>query len=193
MNTLAWILILSAIILARAVMKGRVMNIGEDLSDAFLALVRGESKDLEEVFARTGDGITPASGVVGASIGSTAANAAWRIVGKYTLGNVKPHVAAAAKRYGEAYGIKTVYGYRSTGSVPNSDHPKGLALDFMVSAKSAESKERGDALASALLQDSQVTYVIWNKKIRKRGESEWRDYSGPSDHTDHVHASFVPA
>ena len=55
MNTLGWIFILAGILLARSVSKGRVMNIGEDLSDGFLAFAQGDQDKLKEVFSRTGD------------------------------------------------------------------------------------------------------------------------------------------
>jgi hypothetical protein len=55
MNTIAWLLILAAILLMRAVTKGRVLNVGEDLSDAFLAIVQGDYQELTVVLARTGD------------------------------------------------------------------------------------------------------------------------------------------
>lgn len=58
MNTFAWILILTALLLGRAVYKGRVFNIGEDLSDAFLALVNSDTAKLQEVLSRTGDSNT---------------------------------------------------------------------------------------------------------------------------------------
>lgn len=56
MNTLGWLFILSALVLVRQVSKGRVMNLGEDLSDFFIAAAGGDTKALEEVFSRTGDG-----------------------------------------------------------------------------------------------------------------------------------------
>ena len=193
MNTLGWVLILSAILLARSVMRGRVMNIGEDLSDAFLAIVRGDTTELTKVLARTGDGFVPEAGVAGESVGGAAGNAAVAIVGKLKLGAVKPHVKNAAESFASRFGITDVGGWRAVGSVPGSDHPKGLALDFMVSAKNAAGKKKGDALAAALLAEKStwgITYVIWNKQIN-HGKG-WTPYSGPSDHTDHVHASFEP-
>lgn len=44
--------------MARAVYKGRVMNMGEDLSDAFLALVSNDTKALKNVLDRVGDSNT---------------------------------------------------------------------------------------------------------------------------------------
>lgn len=62
MSTLAWIFILGGFILARQVSKGRIQNLGEDLSDSFLAIVSGDTSKLTEVFGRTGNGLIPAGG-----------------------------------------------------------------------------------------------------------------------------------
>lgn len=105
----------------------------------------------------------------------------------YSLGDVKPWVRAAADYFGPAHNISTVGGWRAHGSVPNSDHPKGLALDFMT-----RSKATGDQLAADVLRNAQawnVKYVIWYREIWSPGKG-WRPYSGPSPHTDHVHVSF---
>jgi hypothetical protein len=108
----------------------------------------------------------------------------------YNLGTVKAWVTSAANEIGKKFGIKTVGGYRSSGSVPGSDHPKGLALDFMTSNVSV-----GNALSAFVQANAKrlgVTYVIWNRKIWMAGDaaSAWKSYSGPSPHTDHVHVSF---
>lgn len=65
MSTLAWLFILIGVLVARSVSKGRVTNIGQDLSDAFLAIVSGNSDDLSEVLSRTGDSTTPDQGDLG--------------------------------------------------------------------------------------------------------------------------------
>lgn len=62
MSTLGWILILAGAILTRQVVKGRASNIGTDLSDAFLAITRGDSAGLTAVFARTGTDNQPVEG-----------------------------------------------------------------------------------------------------------------------------------
>lgn len=132
---------------------------------------------------------TPVS-TAGAAAGAALAGVAKSISG---LGAVQPHVKKAAEHFGARFGIDDIGGFRSKGSVPNSDHPRGLALDFMVSAKT--DKARGDALAAALLAGRQqwgVTYVIWNRRINSGDGRGWRPYFGPSAHTDHVHASFKP-
>lgn len=109
----------------------------------------------------------------------------------YNLGKVKSHVEAAANTYGPKFGIKTIYGV-GAGSVPGSDHPKGLALDFMIN-NIPSGKSVGDALAAALLADPSVKYVIWYRQINTKDGRGWRTYVGPRSHTDHVHASFNPS
>jgi cell wall-associated NlpC family hydrolase len=58
-NTIAWLFILIGALIARQVSKGRVNNIREDLSDAFLALVSGDTTELTAVLARTGEAAEP--------------------------------------------------------------------------------------------------------------------------------------
>jgi cell wall-associated NlpC family hydrolase len=58
-TTIAWFLILMGVLVARQVSRGRVMNIGEDLSDSFLALAAGDTDALGEVLNRKGEAATP--------------------------------------------------------------------------------------------------------------------------------------
>lgn len=109
----------------------------------------------------------------------------------YALGAVKPHVKASANYYGPKYGIKVVYGFGG-GSVAASDHPKGLALDYMIN-NIPNGKAVGDKLAAELLGDANVTYVIWYAKINTKDGRGWRKYTGPRNHKDHVHASYKPS
>lgn len=108
---------------------------------------------------------------------------------RYHLSSLtKPHVIAAADYFGPKHGITSVGGWRAVGSVPNSDHPKGLALDFMTRNKSV-----GDSLAADLIASRAqwgITYVIWWRRIWTP-EKGWHAYNGPVPHTDHVHASFA--
>jgi cell wall-associated NlpC family hydrolase len=62
MDTIAWLLILSGFVLIRQVTKGRVMNLGQDLSDAFLAIASGDQGKLSEVISRNGDSATDTDG-----------------------------------------------------------------------------------------------------------------------------------
>lgn len=110
---------------------------------------------------------------------------------KYKLGRVSSNTAAAADYFGNKYGITNIGGYRSSGSVPGSDHPKGRGLDYMTN-NIKNGKQRGDALANDLIKNHKkwnVKYIIWYRYIWSPGRG-WRKYSGPSPHTDHVHASF---
>lgn len=59
MSTLGWLLILTGFLIVRQVTKGRVLQTGEDLSDAFLAIASGDTEALQEVFAREGDSNEP--------------------------------------------------------------------------------------------------------------------------------------
>lgn len=92
MSTIAWILVLTAGLLARQVAKGRVMNIGEDLSDSFLAIIQGDTKGFTAVLARTGDNTTADVGIDAAAVGSEGITAAGQI-GNIVANN---NLAAAA-------------------------------------------------------------------------------------------------
>jgi hypothetical protein len=105
----------------------------------------------------------------------------------YHLGAVKPHVKTAAEEIGERFDYSSIYGWRAFGSVPNSDHPKGLAIDAMTL-----SKTKGDATAQYAVDNADrlgITYVIYWHRIWNR-EKGWHDYDGPNPHIDHVHISF---
>lgn len=113
----------------------------------------------------------------------------------YALGAVKDHVRAAAESIGPKFGITNILG---VGLRPNeSDHPLGLALDFMT-----KDKAKGDALAAYVKTNAQaygVKYVIWWGQIWSvaRNAEGWREYKPPTGltsdtamHKDHVHVSF---
>lgn len=110
---------------------------------------------------------------------------------RYKIGKVSAATQYVADYYGNKYGIKSIGGWRSHGSVPGSDHPKGRAIDFMTNNIS-NGKQRGDALANDIIKNYKklnVKYVIWYRYIWSPGRG-WRKYSGPSAHTDHVHVSL---
>lgn len=113
----------------------------------------------------------------------------------YALGAVKDHVRAAAESIGPKFGITNILG---VGLRPNeSDHPLGLALDFMT-----KDKAKGDALAAYVKANAAaygVKYVIWWGQIWSvaRNAEGWRVYVPPTGlttdtamHKDHVHVSF---
>lgn len=117
-------------------------------------------------------------------------NAVVNIGRTYKLKGVKGYVSSAANYFGSKYGIKTVYGL-GPGSVPGSDHPHGKAIDLMIN-NLKHGTNTGTAMANDIIKNYRqwnVKYVIWNRYIWSPSRG-WRKYSGPSDHTDHVHVSF---
>ena len=127
------------------------------------------------------------SRIVAARSGSS--GSAQRVGSRYSLGPVKPWVSAAANHLGPRFGIRTVYGYGSRSNV--SDHPKGLALDFMCG------KGAGDSLAAyakAHHKQLNITYIIWRQRIWSINYPGWRKMenrgSATANHMDHVHISF---
>jgi hypothetical protein len=103
------------------------------------------------------------------------------------LGPVKSHVLDAAEFLGCRFGEPDMHGV--AGRAGTSDHPGGLALDFMVN------RATGDALASCALENMEalgIKYVIWEQQINHG--SGWRtmeDRGGATaNHFDHVHLSF---
>lgn len=105
----------------------------------------------------------------------------------YHLSGVKPWVASAANEIGTKFGYTVIGGYRRVGSVPNSDHPKGLAIDLMTLSKS-----KGEATAEYAIANAArlgITYVIYWRRIWHPGKG-WTEYDGPNPHIDHVHISF---
>jgi cell wall-associated NlpC family hydrolase len=69
-NTIAWVFILAAFIIIRSVAKGRALNLPQDLSDAFQALIQGNYDDLSATLGRTGD--TSSYQLVGATVADAA-------------------------------------------------------------------------------------------------------------------------
>lgn len=103
------------------------------------------------------------------------------------LGRVKSHVKAAAEILGCLYGEPTIYGVAGRGGT--SDHPGGLALDFMVDTAT------GNDLAQCVLRNQDVLgvkYVIWRQRINHgSGWKAMEDRGGATaNHFDHVHVSF---
>ncbi|MFT3871029.1 MAG: hypothetical protein QM714_00045 [Nocardioides sp.] len=108
----------------------------------------------------------------------------------WQLGGTKPWVAAAGREIGHKFGVGTIYGLGSRPTA-GSDHPKGLALDFMTGSGTPIAN-----YAKANAGRLGVTYVIWRQHIWSvaRSSEGWRlmeDRGDPtSNHMDHVHVSF---
>lgn len=113
MSTIGWIFILAAMLVVRQVSRGRVMNIGEDLSDAFIAMVTGDSEQFGIVLTRTGDGTVTESfdPAIAAAFGKTV-----------TAGiNAGVGLAAVAKNLGSK-----AKGYKWTATGPDYYDCSGL-------------------------------------------------------------------
>jgi cell wall-associated NlpC family hydrolase len=100
-----------ALIIFRQVYKGRIMNIGQDLSDLFIAFTTGNTDQLTAILARTGDGNTATvsdTGVTGVAPDTKPAPG--------TLG-----IAASAEKRGKA-----AKGYRWAATGPDYYDCSGL-------------------------------------------------------------------
>ncbi|MGI8797863.1 MAG: hypothetical protein ACR2GE_00980 [Pseudonocardia sp.] len=105
------------------------------------------------------------------------------------FGSVKPWVASAGYYLRCKFDVKSIGGVAGRSGV--SDHPLGLALDFMVD------RGTGDALADCALRNKAalgITYVIWRQRINYgNGWQFMSDQGGATaNHYDHVHISFAP-
>lgn len=126
-----------------------------------------------------------------------------------SVGNVKPHVLGFAIDVAGKYDVASVYGI-GTRSGP-SDHPIGLALDFMLKPSSGLQIGRasqgkwdantGDAIFNVVQhswKEGNVKYVIWQQRIwESPGDfsagKKMEDRGGDTaNHYDHVHVSFMP-
>lgn len=117
MNTIGWVLILLGGLLIRQVTRGRTMQLGDDLSDALLAVVRGDSAAFGEVLGRTGTGNAPV-----AAVGDAGTFSARRTAGADDPAGPPPKgLAAAAVARG-----KKAKGYRWTGTGPDYYDCSGL-------------------------------------------------------------------
>jgi hypothetical protein len=104
------------------------------------------------------------------------------------LDGTQPHVAQVGNHVLTKFDVDSVGGRAGRGGA--SDHPSGLAIDFMVDT------ETGNALADYVLQnqsDFNVTYVIWRQRYNDgSGWSTMEDRGDPTaNHYDHVHVSFA--
>jgi hypothetical protein len=103
------------------------------------------------------------------------------------LGSVKDHVRGAARFLSCLYDRPTLIGVASRARV--SDHPRGLAVDFMTG------REQGDLIADCALANQEalgISYVIWRQRVNYGGGWEpMSDRGGATqNHYDHVHVSF---
>ena len=115
---------------------------------------------------------------------------------------LKPNAIAGGRAiYAHAPWLKTMYGMGSR-PIGTSDHPRGLAIDFMIPSWSSQAgNARGWELARWIAANSdglKVKYIIWDvKKFNPSVSREWRPYTYPMGnsnptvaHRDHIHVSF---
>lgn len=107
-----------------------------------------------------------------------------------TLAGVQPHAARAGHHIAQRFGVpqSKILGRGPRGSA-TSDHPRGLALDFMVDPVT------GTAIAAYVLahrDELAVSYVIWRQRYNDgTGWTLMPDRGTPTaNHMDHVHISF---
>nr|WP_130343987.1 hypothetical protein [Herbihabitans rhizosphaerae] len=104
-----------------------------------------------------------------------------------TLDGVQSHVAQVGNHIATMFGVDDIGGRAARGGA--SDHPSGLALDFMVDTA------KGNLIANYILANQKafgVTYVIWRQRYNDgSGWSTMEDRGGATaNHFDHVHVSF---
>lgn len=104
-----------------------------------------------------------------------------------TLAGAQPGAAQVGNHILTKFKVSSVGGRAGRGGA--SDHPTGLALDFMVDTAT------GNALAAYVLAhqgEFGVTYVIWRQRINMgSGWEPMEDRGSPTaNHFDHVHVSF---
>jgi hypothetical protein len=105
------------------------------------------------------------------------------------FGGVLSHVAVVGHYIQSEFNLSTVFG--RVGRAGTSDHPSGLALDFMVYSD----KSKGNSIADCMLRNRamwDVKYVIWQQRINYgSGWIAMEDRgSDTANHRDHVHVSF---
>jgi septal ring factor EnvC (AmiA/AmiB activator) len=98
------------------------------------------------------------------------------------------------------FDINAIGGWRPSGSVAGSDHPRGRALDVFITYPSVQGRALGWRVANWAAGNAwalDVKYVIYNGRIWT-GNQGWHSYRHPSDpcncnptlrHDDHVHIS----
>lgn len=120
MNTIGYMLILGAVFVIGAAIRGRASHLTEDISDGFLALVRGDTDAFGEVIARKGEDTTADQADLSLadvnSIGQVAGDAV-SSAGAIAAGGL----LAAAVRRGKA-----AKGYRLTATGPDWYDCSGL-------------------------------------------------------------------
>lgn len=103
---------------------------------------------------------------------------------------LKPLAAASAHLIATTFGILTVGGYRASSDVAGSDHPRGLAADFMTSNQKLNRDIGNFAIANRTLL--RVKYVISLQHYNDGSGWTLMEDRGSvtANHFDHCHVSF---
>ena len=113
-----------------------------------------------------------------------------------TSGCITPRTLHAYKEVRRAGYTRFVGCYRPGGPW---EHPKGKACDWSLQNSgfspwhNNDTRKYGNDVAAFLIRNADrlgIYYVIWNRQIWFPATG-WRSYSGPSNHTDHVHMSML--
>ncbi|WP_410810127.1 coiled-coil domain-containing protein [Micromonospora sp. 067-2] len=113
-----------------------------------------------------------------------------------TSGCVTPRTLHAYKEVKRAGFNRFVGCFRSGGPW---EHPKGRACDWSLQKSgfapwhNEDTRTYGNNVAAFLIRNADrlgIYYVIWNRQIWFPATG-WKSYSGPSNHTDHVHMSLL--
>jgi hypothetical protein len=171
-----------------------------------VAIMAKQKKDAEKALALVGGMSVTGGGYVSAT--SPVAKAAPRTAnGEWpnescsqedptTSGCVTPRTLHAYKETKRAGFNRFVGCYRPGGPY---EHPKGRACDWSLQKSgfspwnTKDELTYGSNLAAFLVRNSDrlgIYYVIWNRQIWFPATG-WKSYSGPSNHTDHVHMSLL--
>ncbi|MEU8259211.1 hypothetical protein AB0C02_01110 [Micromonospora sp. NPDC048999] len=113
-----------------------------------------------------------------------------------TSGYITPRTLHAYKEVKRAGFNRFVSCYRPGGPW---EHPKGRACDWSLQNSgfspwhNDDMRMYGNNVAAFLIRNADrlgIYYVIWNRQIWFPATG-WKSYSGPSNHTDHVHMSLL--
>lgn len=113
-----------------------------------------------------------------------------------TSGCITPRTLHAYKEVKRAGFNRFVGCYRPGGPW---EHPKGRACDWSLQKSgfspwhNNDMRMYGNNVAAFLIRNADrlgIYYVIWNRQIWFPATG-WKSYSGPSNHTDHVHMSLL--
>lgn len=156
------------------------------LVDGLRSLLRGE-RPTERT--PSFEGVKLASGIVSKTTAPTGVGKAGQVADTGISG-LRGNAALAYPVLKQAFPALRMGGWRATGSVPGSDHPKGLAIDVMTT---------DEATAQRVIKVMRATpgfrLWIWNRHYASTNTG-WRvtacgSACGPSPHTDHVHGSWT--